>query len=332
MKKRVSIIVPCFNEEQTVELFYKAVTSELNTLNQPYELIFVDDGSKDLTSEKVKLLRTRDERIALIRFSRNFGKEAAMLAGLRAAKGDYVVIMDADLQHPPSLLGEMIETLESGEYDTVAAFRVSGKKNRESLLRRMYSRLFYSLINRMSDIELRSGSTDFRMMTRKVVDSLLQLNEYNRFSKGLFEWIGFRTKYISYENVERVAGRSRWNVFKLFSYAMEGITSFSIVPLRFSMVIGFISASLSFLYMVYVIIRKLVIPSSAIEGFPTLLSFILFLGGLILISLGVIGEYLGKVYQEVKNRPHYIISEWWQSHGDEEKKDENLHILEHKKS
>lgn len=332
MKKRVSIIVPCFNEEQTVELFYKAVTSELHTLNQPYELIFVDDGSKDLTSEKVKLLRTRDKRIALIRFSRNFGKEAAMLAGLRAAKGDYVVIMDADLQHPPSLLGEMIETLESGEYDTVAAFRVSGKKNRESLLRRMYSRLFYSLINRMSDIELRSGSTDFRMMTRKVVDSLLQLNEYNRFSKGLFEWIGFRTKYISYENVERVAGRSRWNVFKLFSYAMEGITSFSIVPLRFSMVIGFISASLSFLYMVYVIIRKLVIPSSAIEGFPTLLSFILFLGGLILISLGVIGEYLGKVYQEVKNRPHYIISEWWQSHGDEEKKDENLHILKHKKS
>lgn len=315
MKKRLSIIIPCFNEEQAIPHFYEAVKKELEAIHQPYELIFIDDGSTDRTNAIIRNIRDKDPYVALIQFSRNFGKEAAMLAGLRHVKGEYVVIMDADLQHPPHLLKEMIRILDTGEYDAVAAYRVRGKKEKESIFRRLYSRLFYTSINRMSEIKLRNGATDFRMMTHAVVDALLQLDEYHRFSKGLFEWVGFRTKYIPYENVKRVAGRSRWNVFKLVSYAMEGITSFSTVPLRLSMWLGFFSASVSFLYMAFVIIRKLLDPESAITGFATTVSLILFLGGLILIFLGVIGEYLGKVYEEVKKRPHYIIREWLDSEG-----------------
>lgn len=307
MTNSLSIIVPCYNEEKTIELFYEAIKTELEPLHRVFEIIFINDGSKDRTAELAMELHEKDSRITFISFSRNFGKEAAMLAGLRQAKGDLIVFMDADLQHPPKLLKEMFEGIEVEGYDAVACYRRMGKKGKESLIRRTYSKVFYSFLNRMSDIQLKSGSTDFRMMTRKVVDALLELEEYNRFSKGLFEWVGFKTKYLSYQNVERVAGKSSWNMFKLLNYALEGITSFSVVPLRFSMWMGILSAFVSFIYMAFVIIRKIVLPESAVPGFPTLISFILFLGGIILISLGLLGEYIGKIYQEVKKRPNYIV-------------------------
>jgi glucosyltransferase len=317
MNKTLSIIVPCYNEEKTVKLFYEDVKKSILPLEMDYEIIFINDGSKDRTIEEVRKLHQMDSHVALISFSRNFGKESAMFAGLEYSQGDYVVIMDADLQHPPHLIPEMVRLIEEEGYETVAAYREEGKGKRDPLFRRLYSKLFYRFINRMSDVHLTRGATDFRMMTRKVVNTLKELKEYNRFSKGLFEWVGFNTKYLPYQNVERVAGKSTWNFFKLFNYALEGMTSFSVVPLRLSTYLGLLSASGSFVYMMVVIIRKLTSPTSAVEGFPTLISVILFLNGIILICVGVLGEYIGRIYSEVKQRPIYIV---------EHQLDSNIHL------
>lgn len=308
MSKSLSIIVPCYNEEKMVELFYQETMQYVQALDRPYELIFVNDGSKDQTLIKLYQLRNLNPNIAILNFSRNFGKEAAMFAGLEYASGDYVVIMDCDLQHPPYLLKAMIDAIESERYDMVAAYRTN-KRGNEPFLRRLYSRLFYSFMNRTGDVKLTSGATDYRMMTRPVVDSLLRLKESNRFSKGLFAWVGFKTKYLPYANVERREGKSSWNFFKLLNYAIQGITSFSTVPLRLSSYLGLISATGSFVYMMFVIIRKLIEPTSAVDGFATIISVVLFLGGIILISLGVLGEYIGRIYNEVKQRPLYILSQ-----------------------
>jgi glycosyltransferase involved in cell wall biosynthesis len=310
MNDKLSIIVPCYNEEKMIHLFYHEVKKHINELNISYEMIFVNDGSKDKTIDEVEKLHEIDKNVALISFSRNFGKESAMFAGLEYAKGEMVVIMDADLQHPPMLLKEMVRLINEEGYETVAAYR-HGRRNskgqKEPLLRTIYSKIFYRFINKMSDVTLKEGATDYRMMTRKVVDALKSLKEYNRFSKGLFEWVGFKTKYIPYQNVERVAGTSTWSFGNLFNYALEGITSFSVVPLRLASVLGLLCASISFIYMAYVIIFKMINPELGVEGWPTLVSITLFLGGIILISLGLLGEYIGRIYNEVKRRPIYIV-------------------------
>ncbi|ERJ12024.1 glycosyltransferase family 2 protein [Haloplasma contractile] len=309
-KIRLSIIVPCFNEGKSIDLFYKGVKRHINDLDVNYELIFINDGSRDDTKERVELLHEQDPKVALIDFSRNFGKEAAMLAGLHFSKGEYVVIMDADLQHPPQLLKEMVDTLNLEPYDAVAAIRRNNKTKGKGdpLLRRIFSKNFYLFVNKMSDVDLKEGATDYRMMKRKVVNSLLAIKEYNRFSKGLFEWVGFKTKYIEYRDVERVAGKSSWSYFSLINYAIEGITSFSTVPLKFASLIGVLSAFVSFLYLAFVITDK-VINGNDVSGWATIVSLILFLGGITLISLGVLGEYIGRIYNEVKRRPNYIINE-----------------------
>ncbi len=320
MQEKISLVVPCYNEEKMVSLFYPEITKYMNQLTDSYEIIFINDGSKDQTLLELQKLTDIDNHVKVINFSRNFGKEAAMLAGLQNATGEYITVMDADLQHPPYLLKEMLRLIIEDGYDSVGAYRLgrnSSHKN-ESFIRVLYSKLFYRFINKMSDVKIKENATDYRMMRRKVVNALLKLQEYNRFSKGLFEWVGFKTTYVGYENVERVAGRSSWNFFKLFNYALEGITSFSAIPLKLSGLLGLFSAFVSFVYMVYVIVDR-IINGTAVSGWATTVSLILFLGGITLISLGLLGEYIGRIYGEVKHRPIYIIDEIY------EKKEEEVH-------
>ncbi|UNC93484.1 glycosyltransferase family 2 protein [Candidatus Contubernalis alkaliaceticus] len=306
MKKSISIIVPCFNEEENIELFFQETTKAMGSISSlEYEIIFINDGSRDNTGEKVKSLRKKSSRIGFIDFSRNFGKEAAMLAGLEHAGGDAVVIMDADLQDPPSLIPQMVQEWRLG-YDIVYTRRVS--REGEPVIRSWFARNFYKIMNRMSEVEIVDGARDFRIMDRKVVDSILLMREKLRFSKGLFAWVGFSSKCLEYENINRKAGETGWSFKKLLDYAIEGIVSFSYMPLRFASITGLSITLLAFLYMIYLIVDKLLF-GNPVPGYPSLASFIIFLGGVQLLFLGIIGEYLGRIFYELKARPHYITQE-----------------------
>ena len=305
----LSVVIPCYNEQEALPYHYEALCNVTSECSQyEYELIFVNDGSRDNTLGVLKEMAAKDPRIRYISFSRNFGKEAAMYAGLAAAKGEWIGLLDADMQDPPSLLPEMFEALEKDECDIVATRRVS--RMGEPPIRSWFARRFYHLINRFTDVEIVDGARDFRVMRRPVVDAILSLNERQRFSKGIFAWVGFRTKWLEYENVERVAGETKWSFWKLFRYAIEGIVSFTTAPLRIAMIVGFLTSLGAFIYLLYYFIHALIYQTwEKAAGYPSLLSFMLFLGGMVLMALGIIGEYLAKTYIEVKNRPLYVIAE-----------------------
>jgi len=306
--KLISIVVPCYNEEQNVEVIYEAIYKVFRSMHPlvNFEMIYVNDGSTDQTGLRLKQLASTKSNVGFIDFSRNFGKEAAMLAGLEAASGDAIIIMDADLQDPPHVLEKMVMEWLTTNYDIVYARRVDRKG--EPFLRSWFSKQFYKLINKLSDVHIVSGARDFRLMDRKVVDNMLMLRERNRFSKGLFEWVGFKSKCIEYSNVERNAGSTSWSFMKLMKYAIDGIVAFSTAPLQWATIFGFFTATTSFLYMVYVIISTIIFGIS-VNGYASIVSFLLFFGGIQLIFLGIIGEYIGRIFIEVKARPHYIIRE-----------------------
>ncbi len=301
----ISLIIPCYNEEASLPILWKAL-EDVKALRPEfeYEYIFVDDGSRDRTLPILEDLAARDASVHYLSFSRNFGKEAGMYAGLNEARGEWVAILDADMQDPPSLLPQMFDILLKGEIDMVATRRVTRKG--EPKIRSFFARFFYRLINRMTDVEIVDGARDFRVMTHEVADAILSLSERQRFSKGIFSWVGFRTEWIEYENIERAAGETKWSFWKLFKYAMDGIVSFTTVPLRLATFSGFFVSAASFIYIIYYVIRTLIwgIP---VPGYPSLLAFILFLGGITLLALGILGEYLARTYMEVKRRPLYII-------------------------
>lgn len=303
----ISIVVPCFNEQEALPIFYKEALPYFDKINANYEVIFVDDGSKDQTSKIMKELAKENSHIKYIILSRNFGKEGAMYAGLKASKGDYVAIMDVDLQDPPELVEEMYKTLLEGEYDCVGTRRVTRKG--EPKIRSFFARKFYKIINKMSETEIVDGARDFRLMKRVMVDAILSLEEYNRFSKGIFSWVGFKTKWLEYENKQRSAGETKWSFWKLFKYSLDGIFSFSTAPLKAIAISGIIFCVLSVLVAIGLIIRKICVPASSIEGWLSLLLVIIFVGGCILFSLGIIGQYLAKTYSETKKRPIYIEKE-----------------------
>ena len=304
--KKVSIIVPCYNEEEATPLFYQTVLEKTADMAAELEVIFVDDGSRDGTLAAFRALREKDPRVRYISFSRNFGKESAMYAGLEAATGEYVAIMDADLQDPPELLPEMLRIVESGEFDCAATRRVTRKG--EPKLRSFFARRFYHLINRISKTEIVDGARDFRLMTRQMVDSILSLKEVSRFSKGIFSWVGYRTKWLEYENVERVAGETKWSFWKLLIYSIDGIIGFSTAPLAIASVAGCVVCLLAFLMLLYFLLKTL-IWGDPVAGFPALICIILLLGGIQLFSIGILGQYLSKTYLETKKRPIYIAKE-----------------------
>ena len=306
MKELVSVVVSCYNEEEVLPIFYKEInkiSKEMDYVN--FEFLFVDDGSKDNTLKIVKDLASDDSRVKYISFSRNFGKEAAMNAGLSYSKGDYVVVMDADLQDPPKYLKEMYNYMKDG-YDVAATRRITRKG--EPVVRSFFSKLWYKLIDKMSDTEMVDGARDFRMMKRKVVDAILSLSEYNRYSKGIFSFVGFKTKWIEYENVKRVAGKTKWSFFKLFRYAIEGIVGYSTLPLIISAFIGIFFCFLAFIMILFIIIKTLIY-GDPVAGWPSLICVIFFVSGIQLFVLGIMGTYLSKTYLEAKNRPIYIIRE-----------------------
>ena len=302
----LSIITPCYNEEATIHYFYEETKKYLDTMEVDYEIIFVNDGSTDKTVEECLKVKEKDNNVKILNFSRNFGKEAAMYAGLNEAKGDLVVIMDTDLQDPPKLLPEMYNILQSNEYDSVATYRVNRKG--EPPIRSFFARMFYKMINKMIDVEIVDGARDYRMMKRPMVDAIISMNEYHRFSKGIFAWVGFNTKYLEYENVERVAGETKWSFWKLFKYAIDGIVGFTTLPLRLATFTGIFVSMFGFLYMLYIVVKALVF-GDPVAGFPSLIVIITLLGGIQLLFLGIIGEYLAKTYMETKKRPIYIIKE-----------------------
>lgn len=304
----LSAIVPCFNEEENVDYFYQEFMKNAAFFEEKgldYELLYIDDGSSDRTVQKVKELHRRDSRVVLISFSRNFGKEAAMYAGLQAARGDYVAIMDADLQDPPSLLPEMFGYISEG-YDQVATRRVT--REGEPPVRSWFARRFYHLINRFSKTEIVDGSRDFRLMTRQVVNSILEVTEYNRFSKGLFSWVGYKTKWIAFENVERKYGETKWSFRSLFSYALDGIIAYSTVPLALSSFFGILFCLIAFLMIIIIVVRKVAFGDPT-PGWPSMVCIILLIGGIQLLCIGIMGQYLSKTYLEVKNRPIYLVRE-----------------------
>lgn len=304
---KISIVVPCYNEEEVLALFYKEVCREIDLLkNYKFELLFINDGSRDKTLKKIKELADKDPRVRYISFSRNFGKEAGLMAGLENSTGDYVVVMDADLQDPPSLLSEMIETLNEGEYDCVATRRVDRKG--EPLIRSFFARSFYRLINKMTPAEIVDGARDFRMMNRNMADAVISLREYNRFSKGIFSWVGFDTKWIEYENIERARGETKWSFLKLLRYAFDGIIGFSTFPLRMATISGVLVSFIAFLYLLFIVIKTW-LGHQIVAGYASTMSVILFLGGIIMTALGILGEYISKIYSESKQRPIYIIKE-----------------------
>ncbi len=306
--KKISIIVPCYNEEQAIPYFYEEITKVAKEMKNDFEFIFVNDGSKDKTIEIVKEYAKKDKRVKFIHFSRNFGKEAAMYAGLELSTGDYVAIMDADLQDPPALLPQMVSILEdeNSDYDSVGTRRVTRKG--EPPIRSFFARKFYKIINKMSKIEMVDGARDYRLMKRQVVNSILELKEYNRYSKGLFEFVGYNTKWLEFENVERVAGETKWSFWKLFLYAIEGIVAFSTAPLAIASIVGFIFCLVSFIMILVIIIKTLAFGDPT-TGWPSLVCIIFFVSGIQLFCLGIIGEYLSKTYLETKKRPIYIIKE-----------------------
>ncbi|WP_211170990.1 glycosyltransferase family 2 protein [Bacillus sp. DNRA2] len=305
--KLVSIVVPCYNEEQSIDLFFSVVDpilKEISTID--YEVIYVNDGSKDNTEQVMKELSDREPKVRFVSFSRNFGKEAAMLAGIEAAYGDAVVLMDVDLQDPPSLLPQMIDDWINGGYDVVYTRRST--RSGEPPIRSWFAKQFYKLINNMSDVQIVDGARDYRLMDRKAVDSFLRLRERNRFAKGLFMWVGYNSKCLEFENVERAVGSTSWSFWKLVHYAIDGIVSFTISPLRWATYFGFFTASSAFFYMFYVIFSKILFGNS-VSGYASIVSIILFFGGIQLIFLGIIGEYIGRIFIEVKGRPNFIIKE-----------------------
>ena len=303
---KISLIVPCYNEEEALEYFYEEVTKVTEEIkNYEFEFLFIDDGSKDRTLEVIQQLAEKDERVVYHSFSRNFGKEAAMYAGFCNATGDYVAVMDADLQDPPKLLPQMLEILESGEYDSVATRRVD--RAGEPPIRSFFARMFYRVINKISDADIVDGARDFRIMKREMVDAIVELGEYNRFSKGIFGWIGFRTYWLPFENVERVAGETKWSFWKLLKYSIDGIINFSQVPLAMSAVLGMVLTMVSFLAIVFVVVRKLMY-GDAVSGWASLTCIMTFIGGIELFCIGISSQYLAKMYLEVKKRPHFIVS------------------------
>ena len=301
----LSIVVPCYNEQETVSLFYDATSKVVDKMDMDYEIIFVNDGSKDKTLEEcVKLYKKHPDHVRVIDFSRNFGKEGGLLAGLEYAKGDYITVMDADLQDPPEYLPLMMESINNENYDIVGTRRVSRKG--EPPIRSFFARQFYKLINKFTEVEIVDGARDYRLMTRQVVDSLLELKEYHRFSKGLFVWVGYKTKYLEYENVERVAGETSWNFWGLAKYAIEGIVAFTTAPLQIATIFGLFISFVAFIAMVFIIVRALIF-GDPVAGWPSMMTIMLFLGGIQLLAIGIIGEYLSKTYMEVKKRPNYIV-------------------------
>lgn len=308
MSKLCSCIVPCFNEEEVIPLYYeemqKVRKQEEGEID--FEIIFIDDGSKDKTLEVIKKLSEQDECIHYVSFSRNFGKEAAMYAGFEHANGEYVVTMDVDLQDPPHLIPEMIRSIEEEGYDSVATRRVTRKG--EPPIRSFFARRFYGLINKISDADIVDGARDFRMMKRDMVNAILSMPEYNRFTKGIFGWVGFKTKWIEFENVERAAGETKWSFWKLFRYALEGIIAFSTVPLTIVSLIGVIVCIIAFLFLLFVVIRAAIF-GDPVAGWPSLICVISFLSGIQLLGIGVVGMYLSKTYLETKKRPIYIKKE-----------------------
>ena len=302
---KLSIVVPCYNEQETVNIFYREVTKVVDTLNMDHEIIFVNDGSRDNTLEElIKLHEAHPEDVRVLDFSRNFGKEAGLLAGLEYASGNYITVMDADLQDPPAYLPKMFEVMNTEHVDIVGTRRVTRKG--EPPIRSFFARQFYKLINKFTEVEIVDGARDFRLMTRQVVDSVLELQEYHRFSKGIFSWVGYKTIYLEYENVERVAGETSWSFWKLFAYAIEGIVAFTVAPLRIATLMGIVVSFAAFLYMLFVFGKALLI-GDPVAGYPSMIVIILFLGGIQLLSLGIIGEYLSKTYMETKKRPKYIV-------------------------
>lgn len=306
----ISIIVPCYNEEACIDIFYKAIkdvsSNMLDKYGETMEVIFVNDGSSDRTMELVKELASKDEMIKYISFSRNFGKEAAIYAGISRSQGDYVAIMDADLQDPPALLPQMYEAVKSGEYDSAATRRVTRKG--EPPIRSFFARRFYKIMNKMTRTEMVDGARDYRLMNRKFADAILSLGEYNRFSKGLFGWVGFKTKWIEFENVERSAGETKWSFWKLLVYALDGVVAFTTAPLVISVFVGFIFAFAAFVFLAFIVIRKLMF-GDPVAGWASTISVILFIGGIQMLFIGIVGEYLSKTYLEVKKRPIYILDE-----------------------
>ncbi len=307
MKELISLIVPCYNEQEVLPLFYEEV-SRVTALMPDYgfEFLFVDDGSKDSTLEILKQLSQNDERVRYISFSRNFGKEAAMYAGFCEADGNYVAVMDADLQDPPSLLPEMINIIKNQGYESVATRRVT--RAGEPKIRSIFARMFYKLINKISDADIVDGARDFRLMKRDMVDAIVRMSEYNRFSKGIFGWIGFKTYWLPFENVERAAGETKWSFWKLFKYSLEGIISFSQTPLNIASWIGIFFTIMSFVGVAVVFVRRLFF-DDPVQGWASTVCFICFIGGIQLFCTGIMGQYLAKTYMEVKNMPLYIIRE-----------------------
>ena len=305
----ISLIVPCYNEEESLPILYKALCDVRDSQTRDeYEFIFINDGSKDKTSDVIRNIAAKDNCVKYIFFSRNFGKESAMYAGLEKSRGEYVAILDADMQDPPSLIPEMVQKLDNDEADIVAARRVT--REGEPKIRSFFARAFYKLINKMCEVEIADGARDFRLMRRSVVDAIISVSERQRFSKGIFAWVGFRTIWLEHQNVERVAGETKWSFWKLFRYAIDGIVSFTTAPLRIATLCGFASAFTAFVYMVYYFIRAIILRIyNDVPGYPSLLCIILFIGGLILMALGVLGEYIGRTFVEVKNRPIYIKAE-----------------------
>ncbi len=306
--EKISVIVPCYNEQESLPIFYEEM-EKVRTKDFPntvFEYILVDDGSKDSTLQEMKALHQKDSKVRYVSFSRNFGKEAAMYAGLEASTGDYITLMDADLQDPPALLRQMYDTIKNEGYDCVGTRRVTRKG--EPPIRSFCARIFYRLINKMSSVEMVDGARDYRLMTKQMVDAIVSMKEYNRYSKGLFSFIGFKTKWIEYENIERVAGETKWSFWKLFKYAIEGITAFSTTPLIVSSIIGLLFCLVAFVF-ILIIIAKTIIYGDPTSGWPSMVCIIFFVSGVQLFSLGIIGQYLAKTYLEVKKRPIYIIKE-----------------------
>lgn len=309
---KLSLIVPCYNEQDALPIFYREAKRVLEQMQEDkgvdfvYEMLFVNDGSSDGTLSVLRELAARDEAVSYVSFSRNFGKEAAMYAGFCNAHGDYAAVMDADMQDPPDLLPKMLEILESGEYDSVATRRVSRKG--EPPIRSWFARRFYRIINRISDADIVDGARDFRLMKRDMVQAIVEMGEYNRFSKGIFGWIGFRTYWLPYENVNRVAGETKWNFWKLFKYAIDGVINFSQVPLSIASWFGILMTFVSVCAVAFIVVRKLLF-GDPVAGWASTACIITLIGGIQLFCMGIMGQYIAKTYLEVKRRPHYIIAE-----------------------
>lgn len=305
--EKISIVVPCYNEQESLPYFYEEINKVVKKMETvSFEFLFINDGSKDNTLSILKNLSDLDKRVKFISFSRNFGKEAAMYAGFENAKGDYVAVMDADLQDPPALLPEMYNAIINEGYDSVATRRVS--RVGEPPIRSFFARMFYKLMNKISKTEIVDGARDFRLMTRQMVDAIMSMNEYNRFSKGIFGWVGFKTKWLPYENIERVAGETKWSFWKLFIYSIEGVIAFSTAPLTIAAVSGIIFCLVAFI-MIIVVVFKTLMFGDPVSGWPSLVSIIFLVSGVQLFCLGIIGQYLAKTYLETKNRPIYIVKE-----------------------